>query len=91
MGAELVPTPKAPKNRSLAIRLISKFYQMCMLLFGRSARALKTLAMEGSLYTSAHFLHSFSCVANWPNHTAKTTSCAEVSMTALPALQILPD
>ena len=49
MGVELVPTPKAPKNRSLAIRLIAEFYQLCMLLFGRSARALKTLPMESSL------------------------------------------
>ena len=37
------------KNRSLAIRLIAKFYQLRMRLFGRSARALKTLAMESSL------------------------------------------
>ena len=50
MGDKLVPTSKAPKNRSLAIRLIAKFYQLRMLLFGRSARALKTLAMESSLY-----------------------------------------
>ena len=49
MGVELVPAPKVPKNRSLAIRLIAEFYQLRMLLFGRSARALKTLAMESSL------------------------------------------
>ena len=49
MGVELVPTPKGPKNRSLAIRLIAKFYPLRMLLSGRSARVLKTLAMESSL------------------------------------------
>ena len=49
MGVELVATPKAPKNRSLAIRLIAECYQLRMLLFVRSARALKTLAMESSL------------------------------------------
>ena len=49
MGVELVPTPKAPKNRSLAIRLIAKFHQLRMPLFGLSARALKTLAVESSL------------------------------------------
>ena len=50
MGVELFPTPKAPKNRSLAIRLIAKVYQLGMFLFGRSARALKTRDMESSLY-----------------------------------------
>ena len=49
MGVELVPTPKAPKNWSLAIRLTAKIHQLRMLLFGRSARALKTLDMESSL------------------------------------------
>ena len=49
MGVELVPTPQAPKNRSLAIRLIAKFHPLRMLPFGRSARVLKTLAMESSL------------------------------------------
>ena len=49
MGVELVPTPKAPKNWSLAIRLTAKIHQLCMLLFGRSNRALKTLNMESSL------------------------------------------
>ena len=49
MGVELVPTLKAPKNRSLAIRLIAKVYQLRMLLFGRGARALKTQDMESSL------------------------------------------
>ena len=53
MGVELVPTPKAPKNRSLAIRLIVKFYQLHMLLFGLNARALRTLAMESSLKVDA--------------------------------------
>ena len=43
MGVKLVPTPKVPKSRSLAIRLIAKVYQLCILLFGRSARALKRL------------------------------------------------
>ena len=49
MVVELAPTPKAPKNRSLAIRLIAKVYQLRMLLFGSSARALKTLDVESSL------------------------------------------
>ena len=49
IGVELDPTPKAPKNRSLAIRLIAKVYQLCILLFSRSARALKTLDMENSV------------------------------------------
>ena len=49
MEVELVPTPEVPNNRSLAIRLVAKFYQLRMLLFGRSAHALKTLAMESSL------------------------------------------
>ena len=49
MGVELVPTPKAPKNRSLAIRLIVNFYLLRMLIFGRSARVLKTLDMDSSL------------------------------------------
>ena len=52
MGVELVPNPKAPKNRSLAIRLIARFHPLRMLLFGRSARVLKMLAMESSLKTS---------------------------------------
>ena len=43
MGVELVPTPKAPEYPSLTIRLIPKIHQLRMLLFGRSARALKTL------------------------------------------------
>ena len=55
MGVELAPTPKAPKNRSLAIRLIAKLYQLRMLLFGRSAHALKTLAIESSLKRSNEF------------------------------------
>ena len=50
MGVELVSTPKAPKKRSLAIRLTAKVYHLHMLLFGRSACALKTLDMESSLY-----------------------------------------
>ena len=49
MGVELVPTPKRPNIGRLRSDLLLKFYQLRMLLFGRSARALKTLDMESSL------------------------------------------
>ena len=59
MGDELVPTPKAPKNRSIASRLIAKVYQLRMLLFGRSARVLRTLAMESK---------GMMTIFKWPKH-----------------------
>ena len=43
--------PTRPKIGRLRSDLLLKFYQLRMLLFGRSARALKTLDMESSLYS----------------------------------------
>ena len=62
MGVGLVPPPKVPEDWSLAIRrLISKIYQMCMLLFGLSSfskceiwRA--TFRLFLSLYMQAFYL-----------------------------------
>ena len=58
MGVELDPTPKAPKNQSLAIRLIAKFHPLDMLLFGRSARTPKTLAEHPLKIHDKTSLHS---------------------------------
>ena len=75
MGVELAPNPTEPKNRSFAIRLSAKCYQLRMLLFGCSVRALKALAMESSLNGFAKV-----CYTKWPFIYVLGTIYAELSL-----------
>ena len=59
MGVKLVLTLKAPKRQSLAITLTAKVYQLCMVLFGYSARVLKPL----DIMERHHYLMSWMKIA----------------------------